>query len=364
MNGEAYADFALLYLLCHQSRVEAERPEECWLERWSRAAEAQGTRALDQLRKGVEEAISALGAGLPRPSRQRRAAAQAPGRASSPPTTTTATCSAWSIACSSSSWPRIGGCCSIRRPRPRPRPSTPASTPPPASAVWPSAGAGDGTPTSTRVCAWSCASWAKTRGCPELGLPALGSFLFSEEGPAALGSLDIANRDLLAAVRGSGLHHGQATSAAPSTTATWGARSWAASTRRCWSCTPRSTSPPAPSRSRAAAAASARPPAATTRPPASSSACSTRPSTRWWTRPCANPTPKPALLALKVCDPACGSGHFLVAAAHRLAKRLAAAAHRRRGALPRGPARRRCATSSATASTGSTSTPWRSSSAR
>src|SRR5690606_5748624 len=39
-------------------------------------------------------------------------------------------------------------------------------------------------------------------GCPELGLPALGGFLFSEEGPAGLGPLDIANRDLLAAVRG------------------------------------------------------------------------------------------------------------------------------------------------------------------
>jgi hypothetical protein len=30
-----------------------------------------------------------------------------------------------------------------------------------------------------------------------------------------------------------------------------------------------------------------------------------------------------AILDLKVCDPACGSGHFLVAAAHRIAKRLA-----------------------------------------
>src|SRR5262249_22710529 len=29
------------------------------------------------------------------------------------------------------------------------------------------------------------------------------------------------------------------------------------------------------------------------------------------------------ILDLKVCDPACGSGHFLVAAAHRIAKRLA-----------------------------------------
>src|SRR5581483_6789349 len=31
-----------------------------------------------------------------------------------------------------------------------------------------------------------------------------------------------------------------------------------------------------------------------------------------------------AILELEVCDPACGSGHFLVAAAHRIAKRLAA----------------------------------------
>ena len=29
------------------------------------------------------------------------------------------------------------------------------------------------------------------------------------------------------------------------------------------------------------------------------------------------------LLSLKVCDPACGSGHFLIAAAHRIARRLA-----------------------------------------
>lgn len=34
--------------------------------------------------------------------------------------------------------------------------------------------------------------------------------------------------------------------------------------------------------------------------------------------------PKAALLALRVLDPACGSGHFLIAAAHRIANRLAA----------------------------------------
>jgi len=72
MNGELYADFSLLWLVCHQSRVEApsvppsggERGGDCWLERWSREAAAQGTRALDALRGGVQEAIAALGRGF------------------------------------------------------------------------------------------------------------------------------------------------------------------------------------------------------------------------------------------------------------------------------------------------------------
>src|SRR5206468_3249212 len=63
-DGKDYADFALLWRLCHQSRVEAEELEKCWLERWSRAAQQQGLRVLDQLRDGVEEAIAALGGGF------------------------------------------------------------------------------------------------------------------------------------------------------------------------------------------------------------------------------------------------------------------------------------------------------------
>lgn len=64
MAGEVYADFVLLWLLCHQSRVETEKPEQCWLEQWSKTAQEQGTRALDQLRRGVEVAIAALGQGF------------------------------------------------------------------------------------------------------------------------------------------------------------------------------------------------------------------------------------------------------------------------------------------------------------
>ena len=64
MEGEIYSDFVLLWLLCHQSRVETEKVEECWLEKWSKVAQEQGTRALDQLRDGVEDAIKALGSGF------------------------------------------------------------------------------------------------------------------------------------------------------------------------------------------------------------------------------------------------------------------------------------------------------------
>lgn len=64
MEGEAYSDFVMLWLLCHQSRVEGERPTDYWLERWSLAAQEQGVRALEHLRVGVEEAITALGRGF------------------------------------------------------------------------------------------------------------------------------------------------------------------------------------------------------------------------------------------------------------------------------------------------------------
>lgn len=64
MEGEVYADFVVLWLICHQSRVEAENPAECWLEQWSKLAHDQGTRALNQLRDGVQTAIEAIGSGF------------------------------------------------------------------------------------------------------------------------------------------------------------------------------------------------------------------------------------------------------------------------------------------------------------
>ncbi len=63
-DSEAYADFRLLWLLCHQSRVEADIPKHCWLEKWTKEAQDTGRRALEQLRQGVQQAIEALGQGF------------------------------------------------------------------------------------------------------------------------------------------------------------------------------------------------------------------------------------------------------------------------------------------------------------
>ena len=73
MDGEVYADFALLWLVGHQSRFEVGAGEATspLLEKWMKAAQDQGTRALDQLRGGVEAAITALGTGFITPTSNR-----------------------------------------------------------------------------------------------------------------------------------------------------------------------------------------------------------------------------------------------------------------------------------------------------
>lgn len=72
MDGLAYSDFFLLYLLCHQSRVEVKTdetgrllpPQTCWLEQWYNTSIKDGVRALDELRNNVQSAIESLGAGF------------------------------------------------------------------------------------------------------------------------------------------------------------------------------------------------------------------------------------------------------------------------------------------------------------
>jgi N-6 DNA Methylase len=74
-DNQFYADFRLLFTVLHASRLTPRadesagehvtpRPENCWLEEWRTTAITDGARALDALREGVATAITSLGTGF------------------------------------------------------------------------------------------------------------------------------------------------------------------------------------------------------------------------------------------------------------------------------------------------------------
>jgi hypothetical protein len=65
-EGEAFADFAALWLLIHASRLGAPgaAPTDCALEQWREAGAKEGTAAREHLRAGVEAALLSLGGGF------------------------------------------------------------------------------------------------------------------------------------------------------------------------------------------------------------------------------------------------------------------------------------------------------------
>jgi len=66
-DGELFSEFVLLYRLLHVSRfelAEGAAASSCWLENWRVEAITSGVRALDNHREGVKKAIEALGTGF------------------------------------------------------------------------------------------------------------------------------------------------------------------------------------------------------------------------------------------------------------------------------------------------------------
>ncbi|MGA5085588.1 Eco57I restriction-modification methylase domain-containing protein [Streptomyces pseudogriseolus] len=66
-DGELFSEFVLLYCVLHASRFavpEGAAPAGCWLEKWRAEAVTSGARALDQLRLGVQNALTVLGTGF------------------------------------------------------------------------------------------------------------------------------------------------------------------------------------------------------------------------------------------------------------------------------------------------------------
>ncbi|WP_425827548.1 DNA methyltransferase [Streptomyces fractus] len=66
-DGELFSEFVLLYATLHASRFEVgegQAASGCWLEKWRSIAIESGSRALDHFRDGVQSALKALGTGF------------------------------------------------------------------------------------------------------------------------------------------------------------------------------------------------------------------------------------------------------------------------------------------------------------
>jgi len=322
MDGELYSDFTLLWLLLHVSRVEAEKPTDCVLETWTKAAREEGLRALDTLRDGVEEALNVLGRGfLEEPAnralQQRLAAGTltaqdyyrqllrlvyrllfllvaedrdllfAPG---TPPL-------------ARERYLRYYGLSRLRSLAASRRGSRHGDLWAGLSLVMKKLGSDD--------------------GCPDLALPALGGFLFSEEAMPDLASASLSNASLLEAVRKIALTLRDGW-LRPVDFRNLGAEELGSVYESLLELHPAIHEEGRGSFELRSAAGSERKTTGSYYTPTSLIECLLDSALNPVLDEAARAAdPEKALLALKVCDPACGSGHFLIAAAHRLARRLA-----------------------------------------
>jgi hypothetical protein len=322
MEGEVYSDFALLWLVADQSRLEPleGRPEDCWLERWSRTAAQEGTRALEQLRRGVEAAIAALGHGfLAHPANRELRLALREGRLSTqdyyrqllrlvyrllfvaedrdllaPPATDPAARARYADHYSTAR---------LRRLAQRRRGGRHGD-------LWRGLGV-----VATVL--------GRDEGAPGLALPALGGLLFSDAATPHLDVCELANRDLLSAVRELAFVEDERALRAVDYR-NLGSEELGSVYESLLELQPE-LSLDAPSFALAAVAGSERKTTGSYYTPTALISCLLDSALDPVLEEAAkSPDPEAAILALKVCDPACGSGHFLIAAAHRIAKRLAA----------------------------------------
>lgn len=321
MAGEVYADFVLLWLVCHQSRLEAERPEGCWLERWSQTAREQGTRALDHLRQGVEKAIVALGRGflLPRNATLREHlrsgaldkqdyyrqllrtvyrllflfVAEDRGLLLHPK----------ADVATRERYARFYSTARLRRLADRQRGTRHVD-------LW-------------RGLVLVFDALGNDAGCPALGLPALGSFLWSVGAAPDLAGCDLANRDLLDAVSALAFtREGKLRRAVDYRNL--GSEELGSIYEALLELDPR-INLDAGAFELGTAGGHERKTTGSYYTPSSLIQCLLDSALDPVLDEAARkPSPEAAILDLKVCDPACGSGHFLIAAAHRIARRLAA----------------------------------------
>ena len=327
--GERFADFRVLWLCCHHSRLVppegSTRPGDCPLERWFQHVRTEGMRALDRLRDGVQAAIVRLGNGfLQHPRNTALDAAFRRGALTGRDYYRQLLRLAYRLIF-----------LFVAEDRNALLPALPEDAPPEARAAQDRyrryyattnlralAQRRRGGPHADRWQALRLVLGHLHGGCPDLGLPALGSFLWSPEATPDLDRCELANADLLAAL------HALCTFDDGHTrrVVNWhniGADELGSVYEALLELHPEVLREArvfklevAPGHERKTTGAYYTPSDLveclldTALDPVLDEAERT-------------PNPAAVLLDLKICDPACGSGHFLLAAGRRLARRLA-----------------------------------------
>ncbi len=325
-DDQRYSEFRVLWLVCHESRFRREGEAPCLLERWFEAGKQEGVRALDRLRRGVEEAIRALGRGFLR-HRDNTALREALGPDRGPDRLDAQEYYRQLLRLvyrliflfvSEDRGVLLD-------------PAAPAAARERYTRHY----------ATTHLRARALAArrhggphgdlWVRLRlvmdglyaGCPALGLPALGSFLWRPDAIGLLGRSALANEDLLSALRMLvEVSDGQVV--VPVAWAQVGADELGSVYESLLELHPR-LERDAGSFELGTAAGHERKTTGSYYTPASLVECLLDSALDpVLDARCRSSNPEAALLELRVCDPACGSGHFLVAAARRIARRLAA----------------------------------------
>jgi len=321
MSGEAYADFTLLWMLCHQSRVEGERREEWWLERWALEAREQGTRALEGLRRAVEQAITALGAGfLAHPVNTLLKERLRTGGLSNQDYYRQILRLVYRFIFLFVAEDRDVLLDENAEPAARERYTTHYSTSRlrRLAARWRGGEHAD----LYRALQIVMDGLGSDTGCAPLGLAGLGGFLWSPEALPDLHSAEISNRRLLTAVR-SLTRIEQDTLTRPIDFRNLGSEELGSVYESLLELHPRVDRNAASFELTASGRSERKTTGSYYTPPTLVQCLLDSVLDPVLDDANRDADPERAILALKICDPACGSGHFLIAAAHRIARRLA-----------------------------------------
>jgi hypothetical protein len=323
MSDGVYEDFVVLWLTCHQSRIEADDPKECWLEKWTKVAAESGTRARDDLRSGVEKAIEALGAGfVAHPANNKLRDRLRSGDLSThdyyrqllrviyrllflfvaedrqllhPPSAGSDEQRKYARYYSLG---RVRAIAGRRRGGPHPD-------------LW-----------SSLVAVFQ--GLGRPEGIPALGLPGLGSFLWSDAACPDIDQAQIANQFLLAAVRGVGFIEDKDEKVLrPVDYRNLGSEELGAIYESLLEQHPEVNADAGEFSLNTAAGSERKTTGSYYTPTSLITELLNSAVDPVVAEAAAKPQPEAAILSLSVIDPACGSGHFLIAAAHRIAKRLA-----------------------------------------